>query len=79
MHEHNQMWHISKWWEMKFNEQINNEQHEEMKNKKTWVENKSINIILKLLMKSTWGYELNVKKFNIYFYENRKKDMKRQI
>jgi hypothetical protein len=49
----NQMWHISKWWEMKFNEQwrrqvyelfknkmqmkneeINNEQHEDMKNKK---------------------------------------------
>jgi hypothetical protein len=30
-------------------------------------------------MKSTWGYELNVKKSNIYFYENRKKDMKRQI
>lgn len=33
-------------------------------------------------MKSTWGYELNVKKSKTYFYgllENRKKDMKRHI
>jgi hypothetical protein len=53
VHEHNQMWHISKWWENEVqwtlkrqvyelfknkmqmrNEEINNEQHEEMKNKK---------------------------------------------